>query len=131
MYKSDSNCDLLLSFDSSPFGSVDELSDVYQEPQTYTYELIQPYHFVLYLSDASKNEENGRMKGENSDQTLFSLPQIFFYPLKDKTQSFQRQYVGFFKKEARRGQHHYFQIVYGLKVLIDPYSCKRTRSILY
>ena len=23
--------------------------------------------------------------------------------------------VGFFKKEARRGQHHYFQIVYSLK----------------
>ena len=35
-YKSDSNCNLLLSCDSSPFGSVDQLSDIDQEPQTYT-----------------------------------------------------------------------------------------------
>ena len=91
-HKSDSNCDLLISCDSPPFESVDELSDVDQEPQTYTFESIQLYQFVLYLSDASKNEENGRMKGENSDdQTLFSLPQNFFYPLKDKNPSFQRQ----------------------------------------
>ena len=29
--------------------------------------------------------------------------------------------VGFFKKEARRGQHHYFQIVYRFYVLINLY----------
>ena len=32
---------------------------------------------------------------------------------------------------ARRGQHHLFQIVYMLQVLIDLYTCKGTRSILY
>ena len=47
---------------------------------------------VLYLSDASNNEENGRMKREKSDDdTLFSVPQIFFYPHKDKNPSLQRQ----------------------------------------
>ena len=29
--------------------------------------------------------------------------------------------VGFFKKEARRGQRHYFQILYTLQVLVDLY----------
>ena len=48
---------------------------------------------VLYLSHASNNEGNGRMKGENSDDhTLFSVPQIFFYPHKDKNPSLQRQF---------------------------------------
>ena len=85
-YKSDSNWDLLLSCNLSPFGSVDELSGTDQEPPIYTCESIQPYHFVLYLHDTSNNKVNGRMKGENShDQLLFSFPQIFFYPLKDKT----------------------------------------------
>ena len=47
---------------------------------------------VLYLSDASNNEENGRMKRENSDDhTHFSVPQNFFYPHKDKNTSLQRQ----------------------------------------
>ena len=43
---------------------------------------------VLYLSDASnnkENEENGRMKIENSDtKHIFSVPQIFFYRPKDQ-----------------------------------------------
>ena len=41
---------------------------------------------VLYLSDASNNKENGRMKIENSDDHthFFSVPQIFFYPHKDQ-----------------------------------------------
>ena len=49
---------------------------------------------VLYLSDASNNEENGKMKmkRENShDHTHFSVPQISFYPHKDKNPSLQRQ----------------------------------------
>ena len=46
---------------------------------------------VLYLSDASNNEENGRKKGENSDHTHFSVLQNFFYPHKDKNPSLQRQ----------------------------------------
>ena len=50
-YKSDSNCDLLLSCDSFPFGSVDQLSDIDQEPQTYTYmyESIQPYLRAVFI----------------------------------------------------------------------------------
>ena len=47
---------------------------------------------VLYLSDASNKEENGRMKRENSDDhTHFSVPQNFFYPHRDKNPSLQRQ----------------------------------------
>ena len=50
-YKSDSNCDLLLSCDSFPFGSVDYFSDIDQEPQTYTYmyESIQPYLCAVFI----------------------------------------------------------------------------------
>ena len=67
------------------------MSDIDQEPQTYKYESIQPYHSVLYLTYASNNEGHGRMKGENSDdQTLFSLPQNFFYTLKDKNHHFRK-----------------------------------------
>ena len=89
-YKSDSYCDLLLSCHSS-FGSVDQLSDIDQEPQTYTCMNQSSPICLLYLSDASNNEENGRKKGENSDHTHFSVLQNFFYPHKDKNPSLQRQ----------------------------------------
>ena len=48
---------------------------------------------VLYLSDASNNEENGRMKIENSDDhTHFFCCTIFFSTLtKTKNPSLQRQ----------------------------------------
>ena len=51
------------------------------------------------------------------EHTFYQLPSI------------DSEQVGFFKKEARRSQHHYFHIVYRLLVLIDLYTCKRTRSI--
>ena len=37
---------------------------------------------VLYLSDASNNKENGRMKIENTDDHthFFSVPKFFFLP---------------------------------------------------
>ena len=93
-YKSDSNCNLLLSFDSSPFGSVNELSDIDQEPLTYTYESIQPYHFVLHLCDTSNNEENWRINGGNSDyKTLCLFHKIFSTLSKTKIHHFSDNYL--------------------------------------
>ena len=46
-YKLDSSCDLLLSCDLSPFGSVNELSDIDQEPQNYIHESILPESFQV------------------------------------------------------------------------------------
>ena len=53
---------------------------------------------VLYLSDASnnkENEENGRMKIENSDtKHIFSVPQIFFLPSqRPKIHHFSDNYI--------------------------------------
>ena len=58
-YKSDSNCDLLLSCNSSPFGSVDKLSDIDQEPQTctYMYESIQPYLCAVFIQHIKQRRE--------------------------------------------------------------------------
>ena len=50
---------------------------------------------VLYLSDASSNEEKGRMKRENSDDhTHFFCPTIFFSTLtKTKIHHFSDNYI--------------------------------------
>ena len=49
---------------------------------------------VLYLSDASNNEENGRMKRENSDDhTHFSVPQNFSTLTKTNIHHFSDNYI--------------------------------------
>ena len=68
----------------------DDLSDLDQGPPTYTYELIQTYHFEFHISDASTTKEkwdNERRK--SSEPNTFSFSQNVFYPLKDKDPSFQ------------------------------------------
>ena len=49
---------------------------------------------VLYLSNASNNEENGRMKRENSnDHTLFLFHKIFSTLTKTKIHHFSDNYI--------------------------------------
>ena len=80
-YKSDSNCDLFLSCDSSPFGSVDFLIWIKNHRLTHTCMNQSSPICVLYLSDASNNEEKGRMKRENSDDhTHFFCSTEFILP---------------------------------------------------
>ena len=55
----------------------------------------------------------------------------YFFLLYALPQSVVNNLSSLKKKDARRGQHQYFQIVYWLEVLIYFKTCKQTRKKLY
>ena len=94
-YKSDSNCDLLLSCNSSPFGSVDFLIQIKTHRLTHTCMNQSSPVCVLYLSDASNNEEKGRMKKRKFwwPYTFFLFHKIFSTLTKTKINHFSDNYI--------------------------------------
>ena len=71
-YKSDSSCDLSLSCDSSPFGSLEELTGLDEVCYKCVYGSIQPYQFEPYLFDASDIEENWGNESSDDERRLQS-----------------------------------------------------------